>query len=55
LQKQASYQSNKDAAASIRRQITSKKDSFARNAKRNEKEGVERIKREIEKLKGKLN
>lgn len=54
LQKQAAYQSNKDAAANIRRQIASKKDSFTRNEKRFEKEGTERIKREIEKLKSKL-
>jgi hypothetical protein len=54
LQKQASYQTNKDAAASIRRQIASKKDSFVRNEKRFEKEGAERIKISIEKLKAKL-
>jgi hypothetical protein len=54
LQKQASYQTNKDSAANIRRQIASKKESFTRNEKRFEKEGIERIKRDIEKLKSKL-
>lgn len=54
LQKQASNQSNKDAAARIRKQIASKKDSFTRNEKRFEKEGAERIKKDIAKLKAKL-
>ena len=54
LQKQISIQTNKDAAASIRRQIASKKDLFVRNEKRFEKEGAERIKGEIARLKAKI-
>lgn len=54
LQKQASYQSDKNAAANIKRQIASKKDSFQRNEKRFEKEGAERIKKQIDNLKSKL-
>lgn len=45
----------KDAASRIKKEIASKKYSWQGNEKRFEKEAYERIKREIEKLKGKLN
>lgn len=53
LKRQAS-KSNKDVSTNIKKQIFTKKDLFERNEKRFEKEGSDRIKREIEKLKNKL-
>ena len=54
LQRQAANQTNKDSKTNIKRQIASKKDSFTKNEKRFEKDGAERIKKEIEILKLKL-
>jgi hypothetical protein len=54
LQKQASYQKDKESKARIKSQIASKKDSFVRNEKRNEKDGIERIKNRIEYIKSQI-
>jgi hypothetical protein len=54
LKQRVSIQTSKDSAASMRREIARKKDSFVRNEKRLEKEGVERIKTRIDYLKSKL-
>jgi hypothetical protein len=54
LKQRVSIQTSKDSAASMRREIARIKDSFVRNEKRMEKEGVERIKSRIVYLKSKL-
>ena len=54
LKERASIQTSKDSAASMRREIARIKDSFVRNEKRLEKEGVEKIKNKIAELKSRL-
>lgn len=54
LQKQAANQSNKESSARIKSQIASKKHSWENNEKRFEREGTEKIKRDIERLKERL-
>jgi hypothetical protein len=54
LKQRVAIQTNKESAASMRREIARIKDSFVRNEKRLEKEGVEDIKKDIEYLKAKL-
>lgn len=54
LQKQASNQSNRESSARIKSQIASKKHSWVNNEKRFEREGTEKIKRDIQRLKERL-